>query len=340
MERTRFFPRQLVEPDDLNQVTRYFVEQRRRHNRLLHGWGVVCGVRVRHGKEPCTVLVEPGYLLGPFGDDIVVGAEVEVNVCNEGPNGSSVTSCEDVDRWCTDLPAPRRPGQPLYLAIKYDECNARPVRVQPGGCGCDESACEYSRVRDGYQIKLLTQLPPAFVDMKPPKFEDFLKCPPDKDACGRGCPPCPDEPWIILADIHLKADGTGVDHIDCWTHRRYVLSLAEFYYMCEAPPVGIKSHVFKHASIGVGPNSPGTTGVITLTAKATKDGTITLANGNATVLKNVPASIPVLKGQEELTYPAKGENVGINEQVTVTVNAKYNNTEKAASVIVIGPFLG
>ena len=46
LERTRFFARQLVTPDDLTQDQIYFREKHRRHNRMLHGWGIVCGACV------------------------------------------------------------------------------------------------------------------------------------------------------------------------------------------------------------------------------------------------------------------------------------------------------
>src|SRR3954471_13361332 len=68
LERTRYFSRMLVGPADLTQDQRYARAARRRHNRLLHGWGVVCGARVRRGDRPCELVVEPGYVLGPYGD--------------------------------------------------------------------------------------------------------------------------------------------------------------------------------------------------------------------------------------------------------------------------------
>src|SRR5436190_3870969 len=83
LERTRFFARQLVGPDDLTQDQLYFREKARRHNRMLHGWGVVCGARVRQGDGDCEVVIEPGYVLGPYGDEILIDHEVTVDVCKE-----------------------------------------------------------------------------------------------------------------------------------------------------------------------------------------------------------------------------------------------------------------
>jgi len=38
---------------------------------------------------------------------------------------------------------------------------------------------------------------------------------------------------VILADVTLKSDGS-VGFIDCFAHRRYVASLADFYFTCRA----------------------------------------------------------------------------------------------------------
>ena len=46
LERVRYFPRQLLPADDLSAEPDYLRERARRHNRYLHGWGVVCGCSV------------------------------------------------------------------------------------------------------------------------------------------------------------------------------------------------------------------------------------------------------------------------------------------------------
>lgn len=56
----------------------------RRHHRLLHGWGIVCGLRVRCGPDDGegrrTVTVEPGSALDPAGNDLELTSEVAVDV--------------------------------------------------------------------------------------------------------------------------------------------------------------------------------------------------------------------------------------------------------------------
>jgi hypothetical protein len=232
LERTRFFHRMLVGPDDLTQDQLYFRERARRHNRMLHGWGIVCGARVRDGTEPCQVVVEPGYLLGPYGDEIIIDREVTVDLCAQDLDGNAVGPCAPADPWCADVQVDRPSGQPLYLAVRHEECTSRAVRVSSNGCGCDAADCEYSRIRDSFAIRVLDTLPNTYSDpMTPPGTETLLRCPPEEDCAGIACWACPTEPWVILADVTL--DGDTVSEIDCASHRRYVASFGSFFFMCQ-----------------------------------------------------------------------------------------------------------
>ncbi len=231
LERTHFFPRQLITAPDLTQDQTYFREKLRRHNRLLHGWGVVCGARCKAGKGECEVVIEPGYVLGPFGDEILIDREVTVDVCKQDLDGNVAGPCgQPTDPWCSNVRVDRSAGDKLYIAVRYAECQDRPVRVISGGCGCGQDDCEYSRIRDSYVIRVLPKLPSSYADpMQPPEMTTIWEC----VQCGRPCPPCPAEPWVILADVTLKTDGC-LGFIDCFAHRRNVASLADFYFTCTA----------------------------------------------------------------------------------------------------------
>ncbi|NJL23578.1 MAG: hypothetical protein HC895_26670 [Leptolyngbyaceae cyanobacterium SM1_3_5] len=164
LERTRFFPRQLITPDDLIQDQIYFRDKLRRHNRLLHGWGVVCGARIKPGKGDCEIAIEPGYILGPYGDEIYIDQEITVNLCQQGTDGNAISPCSDMtDPWCSNIRVDRQSNKPYYLAVRFAECQTRPVRVVGTSCGCNDE-CEYSRIRDSYAIKLLSELPSTYAD--------------------------------------------------------------------------------------------------------------------------------------------------------------------------------
>lgn len=192
LERVNYFPRQLLTADDMIADQNYFRERMRRHNRYLHGWGVVCGLEVTAAPTeavPWRVKIGAGYALGPYGDEIDV-AEAQTFDLARCLSTTAANPCEPSVRGDVAV-------QRVYVVIKYSECFASPVLAMPAGCGCEESACEYSRIRDGFEICCLTQLPPS---SKLPLICELIthdKLPP--------CPPCPDDPWVVLAQVDLPA---------------------------------------------------------------------------------------------------------------------------------------
>jgi uncharacterized repeat protein (TIGR01451 family) len=218
LERVRFFPRQLLSAADMVAEQDYVRQKLRRHNRFMHGWGAVCGLEVvpaPTNDEPWRVELKTGYALGPYGDEVYVAESVFLDLAHCGPD--TITSpCEpDVLEGPSDVS-----GGTLYVAIKYAECVTQPVRAMPAGCACEEIACEYSRIRDSFELSCLTELPPS---LAPPLICDLIeegKVPP--------CPLCPEEPWIVLAAVVLPAPGVDVesDDIDNVSVRRQLYSTA------------------------------------------------------------------------------------------------------------------
>jgi hypothetical protein len=134
IERTRYFTGQLLDEADFTQEQEYLREKARRHNRIFHGWGVVSGLCVQSGEATGELKVGRGYALDSDGNEIVVDDDVTVDLCSEDVDGSAVS-----------------PGRPFYVAIRYSECLTRPV---PSG-----DSLEYSRVREGFAVGILTELP-------------------------------------------------------------------------------------------------------------------------------------------------------------------------------------
>lgn len=231
LERPRYFARQLLTPAEMTLEQTYFRDKLRRHNRLLHGWGVVCGAIVcivpradGSGPEPWKVKVTPGYALGPFGDEIVIDKPRVVDLRSPATTcATGESQVDEIDPWCSQVFIDRKEG-PLYVAVKYKEVICRPVRVQPNGCGCDDSQCEYSRIRDGYEFGVLNECPDH--DPVPPKIEDLIKGPNPK------CTECSDNPWLVLAQVEFDADGsiTAINNCEC---RRIMVSTAPFWRGCE-----------------------------------------------------------------------------------------------------------
>lgn len=62
-------------------------EWHRRHNRNLHGWGVVCGLQVHCDPDRKFVKVEPGHAIACSGDDQLLKAATRVDVVTQATAG-------------------------------------------------------------------------------------------------------------------------------------------------------------------------------------------------------------------------------------------------------------
>jgi hypothetical protein len=207
LERVRYFSGQLLTDGDMVADQHYFRQKLRRHNRFLHGWGVTCGCEVRADPaddRPWRVRVCPGYLVTPQGDEVLLG-DAHFDLAGDWLQAQDA---------CTPYPCPptgTMPGpgrtEPVYLAVRYAECDTRPVRLHPLGCACDETACDYSRVRDSWELGLLWELPESHTKAMAAD-EAWLR---ELRLRSNGpfpvppCAPYPDEPWVVLAAITLPA---------------------------------------------------------------------------------------------------------------------------------------
>jgi hypothetical protein len=85
LTRNRFFTGKLVTADDFEQEQAYGRAKHRRHNRLLHGVGIVRGLGVSlessPGSDDPTVVVSPGLAISSDGEELVVCEPVTRDVC-------------------------------------------------------------------------------------------------------------------------------------------------------------------------------------------------------------------------------------------------------------------
>jgi hypothetical protein len=123
---------------DLTDQQDYHLDRHRLHNRLLHGWGTVCGLEVHpHDRADCDhewVWVESGIAIDCRGREIVLPQRTAVR-WNVDP---SLTSDED---------------SLAILCICYDECLAEPLPAIVGGCD-DTTATEFGRVVERWRLEV------------------------------------------------------------------------------------------------------------------------------------------------------------------------------------------
>ncbi len=353
LERVNFFNRQLLTADDMTTERDYFLQKLRRHNRFLHGWGVVCGLTVvaaPTSSAPWRVQIDAGYALGPFGDEIFVGEPIYFDLAACLSTSSGGNPCEP------SLPANNAGTDPttVYLAIEYAECLSRPVQVAYSGCGCDDDPCQYSRIRDGFRLQCLAQ-PPA-TPVAPPNLCDVVA-----GKAVAACPACPTEPWVTLAKIALPAAASAevtAQDIDNISARRVILSVAVLQDQvisccCEpqtppAPTVDLATFTLDFTSSDVNPatwtNSASTIGVsstpwryrLTLTGPAPQGGFVVKFNSSAPNITE-PASVTVPAGETVYLCPASAPVDAHPTQsvstVTVSITAIGTSVSKQGTLV-------
>lgn len=129
LERVHYFTGQILSPDDLRAEQDYFLARLRRHNRYLHGWGVVTGLGVSVD-EAGDVRVDPGLAIDCFGSEIVVPAPQKLSIADGLERG--------------------------FVALAYAETGTRPTPVPAGD---PEASTTFSRIREGFRLEVSPENP-------------------------------------------------------------------------------------------------------------------------------------------------------------------------------------
>jgi hypothetical protein len=158
----------------------YQVQRLRRHLRLVHGWGVVCGLNVVSAGDADGVefFICPGYGIGPCGDEILVAERYRFTLRDflwTQPLGLSVD-------WVW-----------IGIDATEDAVAWRPAPAAPCGCDCDDAREQVSRRADGFRV---------VVWWTEPKIATS-----GSNVCGGtgSCPKCPESCALPLAGIALPS---------------------------------------------------------------------------------------------------------------------------------------
>jgi hypothetical protein len=130
LERNHFYAGRLITAEDLALEQLYVREKLRRHNRLLHGWGIVSGLEVE-SSSGCEVTISKGYAIDAHGEEIVVPEAAHLDVCKSGAVAE---------------------GETGYLAVRAVEHAVSPAPTPEGGT-------EPQRTREAHELAVLTELP-------------------------------------------------------------------------------------------------------------------------------------------------------------------------------------
>ncbi len=227
----RYFHGMLITEKDFREEQLYHNRKRKLSNRMLHGWGVVCGLEIKPVKCSISkISINSGMALDCAGNEIVVCDPYELDVikaiCCATKKESEQNDCPEnnpeitTDKW--------------YVVIKYKETPVDPVPVYTSGCGCEEKVCEHSRTREGYCIDLVR--PQELKGACPETLSD--EADPCKDNVDKRrficedlllpCEPCDccNNELVVLGSISCEGEIKNVKDmiINNWDCRKYVIT--------------------------------------------------------------------------------------------------------------------
>ena len=127
LERVRYFAGKLLTAADLEQEQEVHLARARRHNRFLHGWGVVMGLAVSIDGQ-AGITVAPGLAIDCAGNELVLAEPVRLSLA--GLSGKH------------------------FVVIRYAE---QPLAPQPAASG----TTEFARVRETVSVALDCNNPAA-----------------------------------------------------------------------------------------------------------------------------------------------------------------------------------
>lgn len=206
--RNHYFTGKLLLERDFTDEQRYLIEKLRHHHQRLHGWGVVCGLKVKqHGQPDCRsrfVCVEPGTAIDCCGHEIVVRDEDCLDLLG-------IPALKDL--W--DRKDTKDTKHRLQICLRYVECPTEEIPVLYDDCAGDGGQCAPNRILESYALDVLVDPPEPPETFHAPKLEWKNSLP-------------------ILADVSRVA-------LDDAGHRVYLLAGGTVYQQATEPPALVGS---------------------------------------------------------------------------------------------------
>lgn len=214
--RNRYFYGKLLDVLHFELETDYFNGKRWLLNRLISGYGVVCGLNVEAGPENNKVRIAPGVALDKWGREIIVVSRSEPLIIPPELLGKAGTPPAAADAGYRDQDGKHDDEQSeacVQVVICYHECESDPTPVMAGDCG-DTDLCTPGLIREQYRIEFRAGcLPDVELQCRVPDL--ILNRQIDYPTLARwitgGCPDLAQDPCIPLANIHLKSSDEGHD---------------------------------------------------------------------------------------------------------------------------------
>jgi hypothetical protein len=216
-ERNRYFPGKMLDVYHFELETGYLNAKRHLLNRLVSGYGVICGLDVRPGPDERHVIVTAGAAIDKWGREIIVPEDIKPleipgHLLPKGP-GKGGGYRQDA----YGQNEHRRDDEPdeavVRLMLCYHECEADPTPVLGGDCGTADE-CAAGAIRERYRLVFKEgAAPPIHMECRVPDlfrgdrvdYEALVK------HVSEGCPQPAADPCIPLANLRLGGNGHACD---------------------------------------------------------------------------------------------------------------------------------
>jgi hypothetical protein len=142
-ERNCYFDGKFMTARDFRADPDYLLSRHRLHQRLLHGWGVVCGLRVRHHPRPeCRkrwAVITSGIAIDCYGRELILERDTAFEL--PLPHPGHEPSAQPVQ-------AEQAQYEPFFICLQYREIAVEEMPVLYHEGLCDPTRKEANRVRE------------------------------------------------------------------------------------------------------------------------------------------------------------------------------------------------
>ncbi len=240
--RNRYFYGKLLDVHHFELETNYLNAKRWLLNRLVSGYGVICGLDVQLCNDKKSIIVQPGVAIDKWGREIIVSEPSKPERLPDVPGHTSNAEAEQQEpqeqiqeKACND-------GNWVHVDLCFHECESDPVPVLAGDCKAIE-VCAPGAIQERYKIVIKEgKVPKVNMECAIPDLisGDHINYPALAIHVTRPCGELPEDSCISLANVQLK-EPYNQDDIDITVRPIVYTNDLLFELLCELT-AGEKSH--------------------------------------------------------------------------------------------------
>jgi hypothetical protein len=191
--RNRYFYGKLLDVLHFELEQDYFNGKRWLLNRLVTGYGVICGLNVTAAKDNSSVWVAPGVAIDKWGRELIVPKNYQVAL----PAPTPPANPSDPDCPCD--------AEYVHICLCYHECESDPAPALGGDCD-QNSMCSPGSIRERYELIVRPgRVPDVTTNCSVPDLISgtTVNYAALADYVSAACPERPDDSCIPLANVEL-----------------------------------------------------------------------------------------------------------------------------------------